>query len=344
MQNARLWNRLRKLQSIVPTAGSVTEDDKEKIRSIAVNLFVSLEEVLDSSLSFFTWTLLADHLIDTKFTFNLEDARCFMADRLNGWQSQVIYDGKGRNTLYPLIIGFDLLASLLTELLNEPASQYLREADQFPGYSESNIEPFVTPHRIFVLDLCKRDVQSALSTLRAISSGLIRADAASIRNRIDHQRTDFPTEKEIFDMCAGLAQVMSSLEDGGISPLLFVRKMQRIDRYGRGEMVFERYDGKEVALRWPPVVTRPLPSTNRAQTIVPTLHFAQVPEPVRFLYREESMIVAQWAGYPIKRRRVAHPVGIDDVGGAPGEVVAEVEAPRPAAVGSAPVVAESLVP
>jgi hypothetical protein len=341
LQNERLWDRLRRLQLIVQTAGGVTEDDKGKIRSIAVNLFVSLEEVLDSSLSFFTWALLADHFIDTKFTFNLEGARRFMADRLNTWQSKVIYDAKGRNPLYPLIVGFDLLASLVTELLAQPASQYLRATDQFPGYADSKIEPFVTPHRVFVLDLCEGDVQRALLTLRAISDDLVRSDVASIRNRIDHQRTDFPTVKEISDMCARLSQVMSNLEDGGICPLLFVRKMQRIDRYGRGEMVFERYDGKEVALRWPPVVTKPLPSTNRAQTIVPTLRFGQVPEPVRFLYREESLIVTQWAGYPIKRRRVAAPQG---VGGDSEEVVAERVAPHPASAEVPSPATESRVP
>ncbi len=116
------WKRIDKFLETVRNCGTYNEYDKELIRSSGVNFFVSLEEILDYSLSFTTWALLSDHYGKTKFRCNFDEARNFMASRLNGlrWGSNepLEFDPAAKNTLYPLIQGFRLLADLCNTILD----------------------------------------------------------------------------------------------------------------------------------------------------------------------------------------------------------------------------------
>src|SRR4051812_49391548 len=44
-----------------------TEGDREDLRSAGVNLFVSLEEVLEQTIAYNVWMLASDHFLDTRF-------------------------------------------------------------------------------------------------------------------------------------------------------------------------------------------------------------------------------------------------------------------------------------
>ena len=125
------------------TYRSYTESDREAIRSAAVNLFVSLEEILDLSLSFSCWLLLADHYGDTKFTWNPDQARQFMVQRLDGMSrgsgEAVHYDASGKNTLFPLSQGFALVADMCEELLSTDPPEVHRSPNDIPGYAERTL-------------------------------------------------------------------------------------------------------------------------------------------------------------------------------------------------------------
>ena len=91
------------------------------IRASGVNFFVSLEEVLEHSLAFSAYALLNDHYASDdqyRFKCSLSDAREFMVSQLDGRAMgsgrPVQLDPTGRNTLYPLIHGFGVLAALCT--------------------------------------------------------------------------------------------------------------------------------------------------------------------------------------------------------------------------------------
>ena len=98
-ENERFWGRLNGLEATARAAAETGEDAKEKVRSSGVNLFVSLEEILDAGLSFITWALLSDHFGKTKFRYSLEEARMFMAVQLNtvAAQTGISFDAKGKN-------------------------------------------------------------------------------------------------------------------------------------------------------------------------------------------------------------------------------------------------------
>jgi len=151
------WQRLDNLLAVSRTYGPYNESDKEAIRSAGVNFFVSLEEVLDYSLSFSTWALLADHFGKTRFVCNFDAARHFMASRLNGMQygsnDPLHFDESGKNTLYPLIQGFAVLANLLEAVVSNGNGTLHRAEEEMPEYHHENtLEVFPFVHKVMALD------------------------------------------------------------------------------------------------------------------------------------------------------------------------------------------------
>ncbi len=300
--NQKFWERLRSLEAEAKVLAGMTEEAKEKLRSIAVNVFVSVEELLDASLAFIGWVLLEDHYSKTKFRFNVDEARQFVAGRLNA-RGAAQYDATGKNTLYPLVVGLDTIAAMCAEYRALPDySEYVKPDEECPGYACNAVHPFPLRHTVFMMDLRAEDVDHLINGLRTITKDLTKADLMAIRNRMDHQRPDFPSRSEISDMCAVLGRVVTFMEDSGICPLLYRRKRQIMDGYGRGEMVFERYNGREVSISWPPL-TSFLPKPNTPQTLVPGLRFGSPAELVRFRYHETSAYVRLWSGYPTRTTR-----------------------------------------
>jgi hypothetical protein len=141
--------------------------------------------------------------------------------------------------------------------------------------------------------------------LRNITRCLSRADVASIRNRIDHQRADFPSPTDVLEMCSRLASIIQEMETVGVIPLLYVRHSQEIDAAGRGAMRFVTYNGRKYSLRWPQIVGQQMPGPNEPITIIPGLRLRGTCESLRFRIQEPSQFVKRWDGYPVRRKRVS---------------------------------------
>ncbi|GAJ10719.1 unnamed protein product, partial [marine sediment metagenome] len=187
------WKRLEKFLNIVKTYTIHDERDKELIRSAGVNFFVSLEEILDYSLSFITWALLSDHYDITKFKCNLDDARRFLASHLNGRQlgsnKTLKLNGEGKNTLYPLIKGFTILAELCNEMAKGRRDRLKRPKNKLPGYhGKTEIEQFPFIHTSLILDLRKKDFDRIIGFLKEVTAILEKSQICNIRNRIEHKR------------------------------------------------------------------------------------------------------------------------------------------------------------
>ncbi|HXP52954.1 MAG TPA: hypothetical protein VN922_23620, partial [Bacteroidia bacterium] len=132
----KFWERSTLFQSVVKGCTNLNDTEKDKIRSSAVNFFVSVEEIIEQALSFITWALLSDHYIETKFRYNFETARDFMCVTLNGHvisgNSPLIFDQDGKNTLFPLTAGFSALIEICDKMISEGAAKYKRPASELP--------------------------------------------------------------------------------------------------------------------------------------------------------------------------------------------------------------------
>jgi hypothetical protein len=304
------WQRLEQLLSVTRTYKDYTEADREAIRSVAVNFFVSVEELLDLSLSFICWTLLGDHYGKTKFRWNTVDARSLMAERLDGrsrgGNEPVRYDSAGRNTLYPLIQGFALLADLCEELIKDDPADVHRAKGDIPTYADrTELDLFPFEHTALILDVRQRDRERMLELLRDTTKAFESPDMCEIRNRLEHKRPDFPTQSEIEQTCMSISEALRKMELSGICPLVYFMTSIRSDSFGREVMSLCDYQGRNYDLHQPSQykLVR-LPSGRQPVVLIPWLHVGESLDVVRFSIHEPSEFTEMWKEYPKRRSRL----------------------------------------
>lgn len=304
------WERLENFLEVVCTNSYYTERVKESIRSVGANFFVSLEEVLDYSLSFITWTLLSDHYGVTKYKCNFDDARSFMVSKLNGRKlgskEFLKLDAKGRNTLYPLIQGFSALAKLCGEIIKKSKNKLKRSKNDLPGYyNKTKLEYFPFIHTVLILDLGKNDHDKIITLLKEITAMLEKSQICDIRNRIEHKRKDFPNQEEIINACNMVKDTLSKIENEGICPSIYFLSKKTGDNYGRGTVEFKDYKGREIVIQTPSNCRGcRLPSILHPQIIVPCIHIGDSYEIMRFKFQESSDYVKMWEQYPKRKLRI----------------------------------------
>jgi hypothetical protein len=303
---ATFWNRLERFLQSSRTFRPYGDSDEEAIRSAGINLFVSLEEILDYSLSFSTWALLADHYGTTRWTFNLEESRSFMVQKLNGRpigeHHRLELDSRGRNGLYALIEGFRSLAGLCDELTADPA-RYERPRKDFPGFAgRSEVERFPFLHTALLLDLEATDRDQILSLLRTITRELNIVDVPNLRNRLGHNRDDFPRQQEIETCCAQLTETISKLEESGLLPTVRLRHRASYDEFGRGDVTLLNFRDAEFHVFAPSQLAAcQLPVYSGWIIVAPSMHIGESSELARFRFREASTYRELWKDFPKRR-------------------------------------------
>ncbi len=248
------WKRYDSFLDVVKTYDPLTEKEKELIRSAGVNFFVSLEEILDYSLSFITWTLLEDHFENTNFKFNFDDARIFMAYELNSVLdgTDFEYEPNGKNNLYPLIQGFKFLAGFCKKIIADEKSYRKRSNDEIPGYyGKAKIQNFPFLHKKFILDLKENEINVIIGFLEKITKKLENSKIVSIRNRIDHKDIKtriFPNKKEIIGSVNELIKIIDEMEDFGVVPLVYIYNKELKNQFNRQKVILSNYEGEKLEM------------------------------------------------------------------------------------------------
>lgn len=308
-QHSLFWDRLEKFLDTARNYPIHDESNREIIRSAGVNFFVSLEEILNLTLTFMTWSLLSDHYGKTKFKFNFSEAQNFMASCLNGKSigsnPPIIFDMSGKNTLYPLIQGFTLLAELCKESMKN-ATDRLRPKHELPGfYKKTDIQLFPFIHTELLLDLCEHDCDLIIEFLQEITIELEKVQIGKIRNQIDHKRDDFPNKEEIEYALGSVKSIIRKAEKLGVIPLIYVNVGSKSDQYKRAVIEFKNYDGASINIIQPSQYSASkIPSLSKLLIIVPCMHIGDSIELMRFYFQESSDFTEMWKNYPKKRIQV----------------------------------------
>jgi hypothetical protein len=304
------WRRLERLLNVARTSAGYTENEKEAIRSAAVNFFVSLEEILDYSLSFITWVLFSDHFGETKFKCNFDKARIKMVETLDGRQlgsnEPLKLDPKGKNTLYPLVLGFAVLSELCKEVVKGKQGDLRRSDSELPGFhgkTELQLFPFL--HRVLLLDIRQSDQRRIVDFLSEITTIIEKAEICNIRNRLEHRRTDFPSQEEIEKAIRDVSNVVEKMEKSGICPLIYVPSKVVGDQFGRTITYYKDYKGREIELYSPSQHEVSIWRRKAAPTIlVPWIHLGESIDILSFTYSETSEYEKMWENYPRRRTRM----------------------------------------
>jgi hypothetical protein len=267
--------------------------------------------VLDHSLSFITWALLSDHYVGTKFKCNFDEARSFMAVRLSGLQlgsnEPLRLDPTGKNTLYPLIQGFAVLAQTCKELLKEPEGAFRRPTNQLPDYyEETEISPFPFLHMLLLWDLRKDDSTRIIALLEEVTGVFESSDVSNVRNRIEHKRADFPDQSEIEKACHAVTSIMKKMEESGVCPMVYLYAGESVDEYRRKVVKLQDHKGTIIEIEQPSEFSPVgLPSVRQAQIVVPWMHIDDSFELMRFRVEETSDYTKILRTFPKRRSPVS---------------------------------------
>lgn len=307
LTQAIFWDRYKKFRNTAVTIISRDEDDKEEIRSESVNFFVSLEEILENSLSFITWMLFSDHFLKTRFSYNIDDGLKSMVQLLNGKQfgnnETLSLDEKGKNTLFPLIVGFGVLANLCEELVGE-REKYKRPIEELPHYCNSNFSTMIDfpfKHQLFFLDLSVSEVNKIIPTLRQVTRELEVNQICNIRNRVKHKqnRNHFPSVEELTSCCDAIQKIILLLEEQGLYPSVFNFKGIISDQYYRNKIKYTDYKGAELKIVNSAQFTPfGMPEYQQVLLIVPSIKIGTTTESLRFKLVESSSYQLMWNGHP----------------------------------------------
>lgn len=301
------WAIHAKFEKIVSETSSSNSEGRETIRSVGVNYFVSLEEFLENVISFGCWVLMSDHYSKTKFRLMPEEARVMWVNALNreGKKHKLKYDLKGRNTLYGLVAGLNLLPSYLRKQLRNKRES-LRPKKELPTFADKTpaaIFPF--RHRALLFDVNTDQLEIYFESLLAAHKKLEASSVVSVRNRLDHQREDFPSKEECLRASRTIQEVANSFEELGIYPLLYYKTTTEIDQFGRFTVTFKDYKHRGLKMGFPtPYIWCGLLDTNGPRILARWITLENTTVPFAFTTQENSEYVRLWSDYPRRRERI----------------------------------------
>lgn len=300
---APFWERLRRFQSVVSSAKQEDESWISTVRSVGVNLFVRLEELLSNTLAFLCWVFLADPLADAHI-YNARKSRLLIAKELNGLvettNGPVVFDPDGKNTMLPLIIGFTAFARRVREVLGE-REKYVKEKLLLAHYHGKNsVQIFPYKHTKYVCDASDVDAQSIVQICEETAAKLQQSKVFEIRNKLEHNNEEIPSAKEMAKAGELLSDVVAKLQDCGLVPVIFAFKKAESDVFSRAWIASQDASGREIRWQTSPVLMtiRSLPSVGAPQIIVAGFNVPETKEPLRFGVQEDSDYTKMWQDYP----------------------------------------------
>jgi hypothetical protein len=289
------------------------ESDRESIRSVGVNLFVSLEEYLDRLISYNVWLLSNDHFSESKFIYDIDAGRHsvkkYLTQRNENENNPIEWSTKGDNSLGVLLYFLSELMSWLNDLEDYSRDEIKRKEDDLPHYVHDELRPFPFRHCEFWADTDVREFSLYKDGLSSIIRLINQSDLASIRNGIDHFRDEnsFPEIDKMIACATRLQQAVEMSDIGRYFPKSFSLTSEKKDNFKGVEFIFEDYRGKEFKLFGPAVVSG-LPKQKFGEPIViaPCNLLGLPNSNLMFKIRISSEFSKHWENYP--RRRKIDPV------------------------------------
>jgi hypothetical protein len=291
------------------TTPLVTEDDREKIRSIGVNLFVSVEDFLDRLISFNVWLLASDHFVETKYWFDISKARytvpIILGGQLDSGTTKVTWSALGENALGVLCRYLSESVKWMDALEELDRDQLLRPENDLPHFADDRHRPFPCRHKQFWADTDIGGLRRYREGYRSIAKLLEQANLPEIRNGLDHYReaSNFPVTDRLLACVARLQQSLELADVNRYFPKLFWLHRWTEDRFGMIQYECIDYANRVVNLNGPLLVSGLQQPTSAGPFLIAPGNLLGLPHstPV-FRFREHSEYAAYWDEYPRKRQ------------------------------------------
>lgn len=296
-------------QKLLSTPSIDTEDDREGIRSAGVNLFVSLEEFLDSLISYNVWLLYSDHFASNRFSYDIDEARHCVSQALsipNEDEMVVVpWSENGDNTLGTLLYYLARTASWIESLEDANRDQLKKDEDDLPHYYDDKLRPFPFRHTQLWADADVSELSKYKDGFITIARLIGQADLASVRNGIDHHRDEysFPESDKMFACVARLSQALESADVNRYFPKQFWLESKKENRYGVREYTYLDYADREL-ITFGPNVAMGLPNQIYAHPVIiaPGNLLGYPNSQLMFWIQERNEYSNFWRDYPKRRK------------------------------------------
>jgi len=314
----RLRNRMEQFNELAvrfdPTRG---EDDREAVRGAGANLFVSVEEFLDSFVSFNVWILSSDHFGGTRFKYRLSDARLsvqkILGDALSCEEGRCQWQANGENTLGSQLSYLSESVKWMKGLATADRSRSERAAAEMPFFADDPYRPFVFKHTQLWADADPIELQRHISQYERLVQFLLQADIAGVRNGLDHKRDDrrFPTADAMLACVSRLREAVEQADSLRYFPKSYWLLEQSRSIYGASEYRFRDYRGKIFSVHGPRMASGMPDISPSCPLVFAPVNVLGVPDGMlSFRVVGESSYSRYWAGYP--RRRKLPPVNSNE--------------------------------
>ncbi len=304
-----LRKRMSEFRECVLQLGSEpTENQMAKVRAVGVNLFVSVETLLENMICYNVWLLTSDHFTGTRFLYNKEDAHVAVTKALGeevvSGTEKFAWRSDGSNTLGCLLAYMQAFRGWLKQRPNADAQPTARKPEDYPHYAEDTLWVFPFRHVELWADASAEAMATYCSIFERVCNQLGQADLPAVRNGIDHKRDDdkFPDSDKMLACVSRLQQVLHIVDSKRLIPKLFWGVKSESDSYGNTCSTFFDYRGNSVSL-WEPsvVLAEPRKRFGTPYLIAPFDFLNQPNSTMVFSISSPSEYERYWKNYPRRR-------------------------------------------
>jgi len=297
--------------TVLSMPGPHTEDDREKIRATGVNLFVYVEKLLDMVLSYNVWLLATDHFLDSRFDFDIVEARKKVSEILGSTltddDSEVWWNPVGDNSLGVLLRYLSESVSWMNSLESEDHEAWRRSQSDIPHFAKGLEARFPFNHVTLWADADLNEFRAYVQDYRQFVGFIEQANLAFVRNGLDHMRdaTRFPSSDKMLACAARLREAHNFAAEKRFLPVIFWLERVEESRFGMSEYHLRDSAGRLLVLHGPPMALclRPV-GFSRPYVVAPGNLLGGANAPLVFGYRERTEYEEYWKDYP-RRRRIA---------------------------------------
>ncbi len=299
-------------QAVLSTPSLETEDEREAIRAAGVNLFVYLERLIDTLISYNVWLLSSDHFLGTQFCFNLSDAReqvkRVLGATLTNGDVNVSWSPQGENSLGFLLAYLGESLRWIDSMQSAERDNLRRSEADIPHFAEVFKTRFPFYHTELWADCDPTQFRAYRDGYALIVSLLQKAELAYVRNGLDHMRnaSRFPKIDTILACISRIREAYTTAVDRRYLPEIWWFERVEEDRFGMLTYHLNNVMGHLLVFHGP-VMLQCLPKIPRdAPVLVAPANLLGEPNaPLTFSLRDVTEYDFYWRGYPRRRRIVS---------------------------------------
>ena len=306
-----LRNRISEFsESVLILPSAPNEAEKAKIRSVGVNLFVSVEHFLEYLLVYNTWILSSDHFTGTGFCYRNNEAFTSVSKALGSQfvsgQETINWKEDGTNTLGVLLGYLNVFRSWLRGRATADKSIVSQNEEDYPHYANDTLWVFPFKHKELWADISPEGITAYVEVFEKICVQLAQADLAVVRNGLDHKRDEdsFPDADKMLACATRLQQVIDTADSYRLIPKLYWRVKAEYDADGNSCNSFADYRNNIVPLWEPsPVLGMLNKRTFSVPYLIAPFDLLNIPNSTLvFKISSRSEYASFWKNYPRRRK------------------------------------------